>query len=360
MKYPILEIHLNKIYENTRYMTDLCNKHKITVAGVIKGLNGEPLVAEKMIQGGCKYIASSRVSQLINLKSKGINIENMLIRIPMIGELDEVVNYVDISLNSEKQIINKIEEECKRQNKEHKIILMMDLGDLREGIIDEAEFINLALYVENNLSKVKLFGIGTNLSCYGSIKPSIDNLNKLCNVAEIIENKINRKLDIISGGATTTLPLILDNKIPNKINNLRLGEGIIVARDLPSLWGYNINNMHIDTCVLKAEIIEIKNKPSYPIGEMFVAAFGDSPIYEDKGIRKRAILGIGKQDFVFDNSLIPLDEGVEIVGSSSDHLIVDLENSNKDFKLGDVLNFGLFYANILYLSSSDYIEKVYI
>jgi predicted amino acid racemase len=278
----------------------------------------------------------------------------------MISEIGEVVKYADISLNSELETINKIENECRKQNKKHKIILMMDLGDLREGILDEDEFINTVLYIENNLKYVKLYGIGTNLSCYGSIKPTYKNLNKLCNVGIKIENKIGRDLDIISGGATTTLPLILENNIPKKINNLRIGEAILVGRDLIDYWGYDLKQIHKDTIILKAEVIELKSKPSYPIGDMFIDAFGNKPIYEDRGIRKRAIVGIGKQDFVFHDSLIPLDEGIKIVGSSSDHLIIDIQDSTKNIELGDVINFGMFYPNVLFLTVSEYVKKEYI
>lgn len=76
-----------------------------------------------MVDGGCKYIASSRIEQLIDIRKSKIKNENMLIRMPMIREIEELVKYIDISLNSELETINKIEEECKKQNKEHKVIL---------------------------------------------------------------------------------------------------------------------------------------------------------------------------------------------------------------------------------------------
>lgn len=358
-KYPALEINLAKIYENTKYIVNLCKEQDIKIAGVVKGVNAQHEVAEKMVEGGCEYVASSRIEQLIQLKEKGINKDTMLIRMPMTGEIKDVVKNINISLNSEIETINKIEQECKKQNKQHNIVLMMDLGDLREGIFDEKEFIETAIYVEQKLEYVNLYGVGTNLSCYGSIKPSYENLDKLCNIATVIEEKIGRKLDLISGGATTTLPLILDKQIPQKINNLRVGEAILVGRDLIDYWGYDIK-IHKDTITLKAEIIELKDKPSYPIGEMFIDAFGNSPVYEDKGVRKRAILGIGKQDFVFHDTLIPLDDGIEVVGSSSDHLIIDIQNSSKDFKVGDIIDFGMFYSNVLYLTSSNYVNKYYV
>lgn len=358
--YPLLEINLNKIADNTKYLVDLCNKNNISIAGVIKGVNADEEVVNVLADGGCKYLASSRIEQLTDLKEKNIEKESMLIRMPMKHEIKEVVKYIDISLNSEINTINLLEKECKKQKKEHKIILMVDLGDLREGFFNKEELIDITLYIENNLEYVKLYGIGTNLSCYGSIKPSHENLSYLCEIAQDIEDKIGRKLDIISGGSTTSLPLLFDNKMPSKINNLRIGEALIIGRDLIDYWGYDLDKMHKDTMILKAEVIEIKEKPTYPIGEMFLDAFGNKPVYEDKGIRKRAILAVGKQDFVNDRDLVPLDENVEIVGSSSDHLIVDIQDSDTNFQVGDIMSFGMFYSNALYLTSSKYVNKHYI
>lgn len=360
IKYPILQIDLDKIYENVKHMVEFCNSMGITIAGVVKGFNGLPKVVEQFVNGGCKYIASSRIEQIIGLKKYGIQAPFMLIRIPMLSEINQLVRYVDISLNSELETLNHIEKECKLQNRRHSVILMFDLGDLREGIIDEKEFIELALYVENEMKKVKLLGIGTNLGCYGSIKPTERNLSKLSSIAKEIEKKICRKLDIISGGATSTLPLIIDNKIPKKINNLRIGEGMILARDLSDYWGYDMKHMNQDTFVLKAQVVEIKDKPSYPVGEMFIDAFGNKPTFKDRGIRKRAILAIGKQDFGSHDKLISKTKGVEIIGSSSDHLIVDIEDCKEKIKLGDVLDFYMFYQPMLYLSGSTSVTKVYI
>ncbi len=360
LKYPILEINLDKVYQNAKHMIDLCDSKGINIASVVKGFNGLPQVVEQFVKAGSKYIAHSRMDQIVKLKEYGISVPVMLIRIPMLSEIEELVNYVDISLNSELETLNRIEKECILQNKSHKIVLMFDLGDIREGIMDEKEFIELAMYVEKNLKKVHLYGIGTNLGCYGSIRPTEENLGKLCNIAEKIEKNINRKLDMVSGGATTSIPLIMDGKMPEKINNLRIGEGMILARDLKDYWGYDMRKMNQDTFVLKAEIVEIKEKPSYPIGEMFIDAFGNKPEIQDRGIRKRALLAVGKQDFAYHDTLIPQMKGVEVVGSSSDHLIVDVQDCDQELKLGDIIDFHIYYPHMLYLSGSTGITKKYI
>ncbi|WP_168198379.1 alanine racemase [Crassaminicella thermophila] len=360
LKYPIMQIDLKKIYENVKYMVDMCNQNGISVAGVVKGFNGLPQVVDQFVNAGCKYIATSRMEQIIGLKEYGLKLPIMLIRIPMLSEIEELVKYVDISLNSELETLNRIEQVCKYRGRKHGVVLMFDLGDLREGVFDEEEFIELALYVEKALKNVDLLGIGTNLGCYGSIKPTQKNLGRLCSIAEEIEKRINRKLEIISGGATSSIPLLIDGKMPTKINNLRIGEGILLAKDLHDFWKYDMSHMHQDAFVLKAQVVEIKDKPTYPIGEIFIDAFGGCPSYEDKGKRKRALLAVGKQDFGFHDKLIPKNEGVKIVGSSSDHLIVDIQDLQQEIQVGDILDFHMYYAPMLYLSGSLSVKKVYI
>lgn len=359
-KYPMLQIDVNKIYENAMNIVNLCNSNNIIVSGVIKGFNGLPRLAEQYLKAGCKHIATSRLEQIVRLKEYGINAPTMLIRAPMASEIKEVVKYFDISFNSEIKTLEQIDQECKLQDRKHKAILMFDLGDLREGIVDEEKFIDLALHVEKNLLNVQLYGIGTNLGCYGSIKPTATNLGRLCCIAEKIENKIGRKLDIISGGSTTSIPLLIDGKMPNKINHLRIGEGISLGKDLDCYWGYKIKNLSQDAFVLKAQVIEVQDKPTFPIGERIVDAFGNIVEYEDRGIRKRALLAIGKQDFSSYDKLTPCDDCVKIIGCSSDHLIVDIEDCEKEIKVGDIMDFYIFYETMLFLCSSEYVSKVYV
>lgn len=354
--YPVLEIRLDNIFVNAKTIVEICDRKGITVSGVIKGVSGNKIVAEQMLRAGCKQIASSRIKQLADMK-KYLPCETLLLRLPMKSEISEVVRYADISLNSELDTIWQIEKECEEQGKKHRVILMIDLGDLREGYVDPEEAVEAAVYIEKNMKYVELAGVGSNLGCYGSVKPTVKNLGVLAEVAEKIEKRINRQLEFVSGGATTSLPLVLSGAIPKKINNLRIGEGILNNMDLPMLWSINIPGMNQDTFLLKAQIIELKNKPSHPVGELFVDAFGNKPIYEDSGIRKRALLAIGALDFAMYDKLVPLERGIKMVGSSSDHLIVDLTECSKEHQVGDLISFRIFYAPMLFLSSSRYVRK---
>ena len=354
--YPYIEVFLDRILHNGRQIIDLCQKKNISVAGVIKGINAHMPIIDALASLPFSQLSSSRIYHLKSIKENHPGLETLLLRLPMLWEIADVVAYSDISLNSEAISLEALNQEALKTNKIHKVILMQDLGDLREGCYDEKEILKLANLVEYKLKGLYLSGIGTNLGCYGAVKPSKKNLNRLIQIAEAIEGHIHRTLDYISGGATSTLPLIVEDRLPKRINHLRIGEEILVHRDLPDYYHVCIDNLKKQTMVLHGQIIEIKEKPSYPIGEIFIDAFGNRPEYQDLGIRKRALVALGKQDIGNHSKLIPLLGGLFIVGSSSDHLIVDITDVNKNLEIGDSLPFGMYYAAMLHAFTNDQIR----
>lgn len=357
-KYPQLEIDLKKLRHNIKEIKKRCDDKNIKLAGVIKGFTGLEKAALEYDKMNVEFIASARLEQLKPLKGK-VKAELLMIRIPMISEASDIVKYTDISLNSEIEVLKALNEEAKKQNKIHKVILMKDLGDLREGFFKDEEIIEASLLVENELKNLYLSGIGTNLGCYGSIVPTKEKLEELVQTAEKIEKEIGRKLDYISGGATSSFIRILDNDMPKRINMLRIGEGIILPKCFEDPWGLDVSFMEKDVFKLKTEVIEVKDKPTYPIGEIFVDAFGNKPTYEDKGIRKRALVALGKVDYAFIDDLIVKEEGVKVIGASSDHTILDIEDAKKNIKPGDIIEFDLSYSTLVYISNSNNIYKVY-
>ncbi len=359
-KYPKLVVDLDKLRHNIDRIRLQCEDRGVEIAGVIKGCTGLTECARQFARAGCRFIASSRLEQLEPLRDSGIQTPLMMIRVPMLSEAADVVRITDISLNSEIAVLKALNDEAGIQDKEHQVILMADLGDLREGFWDKDELLEAALLTENEMHNLKLAGIGTNLGCYGAIAATPEKLTELVDLAEMIEEKIGRELEYISGGATSTLPRIWESNLPSRINLLRIGEGILLAADLQDLWGYDMSFMNRDVFTLRAEVIEVKEKPSYPVGEMMFDAFGEKPEYEDRGIRKRALLALGKVDYAFCDQLVPRDEGVMILGASSDHTILDIQDATRPIQVGDVLEFIPHYSNLVYLTSSPNVEVVYI
>ena len=359
-KYPVLEVNTSHIRNNAQVMIEYCKKQGISVAGVIKFSDGNLNIARAYNQGGCDQIASSRVIQLKRIQSKLPDVITMLIRLPMLSEVSDVVKFCDISLNSEKDTLLALNHQAGLLGKKHNVILMLDVGDLREGVIDVNELCSLAVFTEYKLQNLNLMGIGSSFACFGSILPTKENLGTLISAARLIESKINRKLEIISGGSSVSLTLMQKEGLPKGINHLRIGGAIANPRNIRLNRGVVINGMNEDTFILKAELIEVNVKPSCPFGQSSINWAGNKVQFEDKGLRKRAIAAIGSQDIGDGLKLFPLENGIRVIGCSSDHTILDIEDSCKPWKVGDKVSFYLGYAPLLYSFSTRHVNIKYI
>ena len=203
-QYPCLEVHLDRLTHNAQEILSRCRAQNIQVCGIIKGCGGMPQVAQVMRQNGAAQIGTSRLEQVARCRAAGVDGPFLLIRIPGLTELPDTVALCDLSLQSDRTTLDALEQECRRQNKTHGVIVMADLGDLREGFWDKDEFVDACVHVERDLPHVHLSGIGVNLSCYGSIQPTPEKMGQLTALARRVEEAIGRKLEIVSGGATSS------------------------------------------------------------------------------------------------------------------------------------------------------------
>lgn len=351
--YPRVEINLNGIIENAKKMNELCKKNNKTYCLITKVLSDNKQAVQALVDSGVNCIGESRIQNLISYKD--LNAEKWLIRIPMLCEVEDVVKYSDVSLNSEITVIKAINKAAINQNKVHKVILMYELGDLREGSVYEELEINVQETLK--LSNVKLYGIGVNLSCYGATIPTKENMDELVQVVEKIENKFNIKLDIVSGGNSSSFKMLKNGELPNRINNLRMGESVFLG-NVPC-FEEPIQEFSRNNFILKTQIIELKEKPSIPRGKHYVDSFGRIPTFIDRGIRKKAIIALGKQDIRM-NCLIPEIDEIIVLGGSSDHVILDVTDCKQEFKVGDEVNFKLNYGGVLSIMTSQYVERKFI
>lgn len=349
-----LEINLEKIQENAQRIVNICKPMKIEVLGVTKGFSALPQIVDAMIKGGIQSLADSRLENIISLRKKGYQNEMTLLRIPRLSMAKKVAELVECSVNSEIDVIRKLSDSASKNNNKHKIILMIDVGDLREGVMPD-DALKMAKQI-TQLNGVNLVGVGTNMGCYGGILPTMRNLRLLNDIAVDIEKQVGTKLEIVSGGGSSSLELVKTGKMPQGINQLRIGEGILLGTD--TTHDNVIPWLHQDAFLLKSEVIEVKIKPSVPIGKIGHDAFGNIPIFKNEGLRKRAIVSLGKQDVNIEG-LVPFDPCMKVLGASSDHLIVDVTDTDKEIKVGDQITFKLNYQGLLFLSNSKYVQKVY-
>ena len=351
-QYPQLEFDLALLRSNADAVISRCQKMGIRVCGVVKGVDGIPEAARVLHAAGAEELGTSRLEQVAKCRAAGVPGPWLLIRIPGLTELPDVVALCETSLQSEWPTLLALEEECLRQGKTHRVIVMTDLGDLREGFWDKDELVDVCERVERDLPHVQLAGIGVNLSCYGSTKPTPEKMNELVGLARRVEQRIGRKLEIVSGGATSSFTLVHWGTMPAGVNHLRIGEAILLGKDLQVDWGIrDMDYLRMDALTLRAEVVEVKDKPTYPIGEFAIDAFGRKPVYEDRGIRRRAILALGRADVGELESLIPREPGLTVIGGSSDHCIVDVEDCPRRLQVGDIVEFSLCYSHMLYATA---------
>ncbi|WP_434512024.1 alanine racemase [Desulfitobacterium sp. AusDCA] len=349
---PVLEIDLDTITFNSLQVVKKCREEDITVVGVTKGFTAMHQIVTAMLRGGIEELADARMENIIELRTRNFDNPITLLRIPRLSNVKNVVQYADTSMNSEITVIKALAEAAQKIGKVHQIILMVDVGDLREGVLQENVLGAVAQII--GLRGVVLAGLGTNMGCFGGILPSVDNLGLLVELSYAVERNLGHKLEIISGGGTSSLLLVENNTVPAGINQLRVGEGILLGTDTTN--NRSIPWLRQDTFLLRAEVIEVKSKPSVPIGEIGQDAFGNVPEFKDVGIRKRAIVELGKQD-VYMEGIFPLDQTMRILGASSDHTIVDITDSEQEIKVGDEIVFGLTYPGLLSASDSRYVKK---
>lgn len=360
--YPKLVINLKKLEDNLNACATITKDHgKCSLMIVTKGLCADKEMV-KMVAENPKvdFIADSRVKNIAAFAdvARANGKKTVLLRIPMHCETADVVKYVDLSFNSELSTIRLLNEEAAKAGKVHDILLMIDLGDLREGIFfQNQELIYEAVEEILKMENINLYGVGVNLTCYGAIIPKNDNLSQLVAIAKDLEAKYGINLEMVSGGNSSSIYLVDKGELPEGINNLRLGESFLLGND--TAYETKLPGTVSDALILQAQIIELKEKPSLPIGEVGVDAFGEKPYYEDRGIMKRAIIGIGKQDTDL-GSMTPVDPQVEIMGGSSDHIILDVTHADKAYKVGDIVEFELGYGGMLKTATSPYVEKDYI
>ncbi len=353
MIYPRVEIDLAKLRHNVQYLSQYCERRGIAVAAVTKVTAAYPEIARVIYDGGVCQLADSRLENLKRLRFMFPDAELVLLRLPMLSQADEVVQTVDISLASELETLRALNEAARKADTEHGILLMIDLGDLREGAWPD-EAVDLARAFKD-FPYLNLEGVGTNLACYGGVIPNHEKMAQLVSIKEQIEEVLATNLRWVSGGNSANWKLLESGEMPKGINHLRIGEALLLGRETVNRTP--IDSMHQDVFTLCAEVIELKTKPSAPIGQVGQDAFGKTPTFHDRGKHRRAILAVGRQDVV-PEGLNPEIPGMQILGASSDHLILDVEDTGP-ISLGDTIRFKIHgYSALLALFTSGYVDKV--
>lgn len=351
-----LTLNRDKFKDNFNFLKRMFEENDVSWGVVSKLLCGNRLFLKELIDLGVEEIHDSRISNLAKIKEINPDIQTVYIKPVSKRNVSKMVKYADVSLNSELTTIQWISEESVKQNKIHKIIIMVETGDLREGVMGD----HLIDFYEGifELPNIEVIGLGTNLNCLNGVMPSSDKLIQLSLYKQIIELKFNKKIPWVSAGTSVTIPLMLHKQLPKGINHFRVGETLYFGVDL--FEEKVIEGMHGDVFQLYAEIIEMQQKPLLPTGVLAANPQGEIAEIDESlyGLSSyRAILDIGLLD-VDPKYLIPEDGEFEILGASSDMIILNLGQNPKKYKVGDVIIFNLKYMGALGILNSSYVDKV--
>ncbi len=347
---PRLEIDLDKIFQNAVTLVERLAERGISVTGVTKATLGSPEIAGTLLRAGVKALGDSRIENIESMRHAHVPASMTLIRSPMISQADRVVAHADISFNTELDVISKLSSAACDAGRTHGIVLMVELGDLREGIMprDLEKTVRETLRLPNIVIK----GIGANLACRSGVSPDANNMAELSALADSIDSTFGPTVHVVSGGNSANLLWALSGATIGRINDLRLGESILLGRE--TLHRQPIDGLHTDAMTLIAEVVESKIKPTQPWGEIAQTAFGEELCAIDQGNISQAILAIGRQDIDPGGLVAPL--GIELLGASSDHLVVD--SGPNPLPIGAEVRFQLNYGALVRAMTSPYVAKI--
>lgn len=351
----VLKLYRDKLHHNYNHLNQVFQKHGIDWGIVTKLLCGEELFLKEVLALGVKEVHDSRVTNLKVIKKLAPAVQTVYIKPAPKQSIPDIIEYADVSFQTELEMIKLLSEEAVRQNKIHKIIIMIEMGDLREGVMGD----ELVGFYENvfELPGISVIGLGANFNCLYGVMPTQDKLIQLSLYKQVIDAKFNIQIPWVSGGTSVTIPLLFNHQMPKGINHFRIGEALFFGLNL--FTGETFDGMFADVFELDAEIIELTEKPMLPTGMLAENPSGESFEIDESLYGKtshRAILDVGLLD-INPKYLLPQDETLHVVGASSDMLVVELGENSQNYKAGDVLKFGLRYMGALSVLNSRYIGK---
>jgi len=350
---PSVTIHVDQVCHNMAVIQAMAGAHDIKVSVVTKSLIGHRGLVQALAEAGAQSLCEANIRNLETWADLGV--ERWLIRPPMLSQIDQVVRHADISLNSEMVTIRALGAAASSLGRTHKVVVMVDLGDTREGVMPD-EVVGLCRQV-TAVEGVELYGIGTEFGCISGVIPTMAAMTRLAILVHEVEDAVGFALPVVSGGSSNALIMLQHGLIPLEVNHLRLGESILLGR----VADYHdvIPGCHVDPFTFAAEIIEIQRKPSQPVGDRppGVTPIADDPDFPDQGVRLRALVAAGKQD-VDAAHLTPHDPDIKLGHGSSDVFVADITDCRTPYRVGDVLTFSMDYYAILHTMVSPLVEKV--
>jgi len=351
-----LVINLQALHHNIETIDGWIKNHGATWTLVTKALSGHLDTIRALQALGVRSMADSRADNLKAIGKISPDFESWYLRPPSLTHVRDIIGVSDVSLNSELRVIDEIDRVAGEMDKIHHIIVMIELGDLREGVLP-GSLIGFYDHVFK-LDHVEVLGIGANLGCLAGIVPTVDQMMQLVLYRELLELKFSHSLPMISAGSSAVIPMLLEGRVPKSINHFRIGEAVFLGTDL--INGGILQGLRDDAFTLEAEIVEIKEKSlAMQTDSAGISTF--EPISNEEfapGQRGyRALVAVGQLDTDV-KALTPINPNVRLAGASSDVTVVNLDDNPDGLSVGDSVRFRPAYSALVRLMIGKYIRKV--
>ncbi len=352
-----LTVNLEALRHNYTVVADQVRAHGASLTMVTKALCGHEQLVQALEAFGVSSMGDSRIENLRAIRNSAPSVESWYLRPPHASALHKLLPLCDVSLNSELETIREIDAECGRSGMTHRIVLMVELGDLREGVLPGRLLSTAARILR--MPNIQLAGLGANLGCMTGAIPMSEELSQLAMYHELLELKYDVSIPYVSAGTSASLSLLQDGTLPKAINHFRVGEAILLGTDPVS--GEALPGLRTDTVSFEAEVVEVKEKRLVPLGETgntpFDSVEGDEEEAEIGQRGYRAIVTVGHVDTDI-QGLIPLSPEHAIAGASSDVAVVNLGPDDGGVCVGETLAFRPAYSAFVRLMNNPYTAKV--
>lgn len=347
-----LLIRISDLRHNICFVQNLCAGNAVQLVVVAKGCNGFLPLLRLFHECGVKELAMSKVGDAIKAEPFLSN-PPMFLSVPAPQQADSIIRHFGSSLNSEFTTIQALGEAAKRNGRSHGVILMVDIGDRREGVIPEDLMPLVISILDLRNPFIKILGIGATLGCCCGTLPDRDNMEILVQLAEEMERQGGIPVQSVSLGGSVILPWLESGTLPTRINQVRIGEAILLG-NIPT-----IDKLHQGLSsrgfVLRGTVLEVKKRPSLPAGIQGKDVLGRKLSFVDRGPRLRCLVDFGLVD-TYPRGLKSELAGLEFVNSNSDYTIFDITEVDPHLRPGETIDFTLNYQSLIRALHSQHLK----
>jgi ornithine racemase len=346
-------IHIDKLRHNLSFIRGICRKAGLQPVWITKGCQAHPEILKLLAETPGEMIGDVSPANLAKAR-KLVTGKLMMVQLPDPDKAAAIGTGTDVWLVSDPAHARMIAAAARRQGSLPELVLMVDVGNRREGVMPDRA-VNTAAAIQA-VEGIALTGLGTSVGCYGGYRAGLADMRQLVTIAENVEAKLDCRFDILSAGSgTMLLELAVQGKLPERVNQLRIGAAAFVGEMPPTKTA--IPGLYHDAFILQGEVLETSLKPSMPACATGVDAFGKQVVFKDRGPRRLCVLNFGLLE-VDAYGLTPLDQGLCIVGATSNYTLCDATRCDSQPSIGDTLSFRMAYSSMARAMASDDVEKV--